>query len=225
MFPRGAGTVHGSKSARVGQRDADGADHGALHGRRLHAAAADCSQWALCDGAVGRWDNQGALERSTVGRAEQSGDLCADGYAAVDCRHPNAGQWDVAVPGEDEMNLDFPFHFSRSRVDGRGRAAMTDDDDHLRDMIEQFLFTNPGERLNRPDFGSGLLQMVFAGNSPELAAALQFTVQAGLQRWLGDLIAIERLDVTNKDGELSIHIHYLVRRTNEPRTAQFVRKV
>ena len=123
------------------------------------------------------------------------------------------------------MNLDFPFHFSRSKVDGRERAATTDDDDHLRDMIEQFLFTNPGERVNRPDFGSGLLQMVFAGNSPELAAALQFTVQAGLQRWLGDLIAIEQLEVTNKDGELSIHIQYLVRRTNEPRTAQFVRKV
>ena len=57
-------------------------------------------------------------------------------------------------------------------------------------MIEQFLFTNPGERVNRPDFGSGLLQMVFAPNSPELAAALQFTVQAGLQRWLGDVIEV-----------------------------------
>ena len=55
-------------------------------------------------------------------------------------------------------------------------------------MIEQLLFTNPGERVNRPDFGSGLLQMVFAPNSPELAAALQFTTQAALQRYLGDLI-------------------------------------
>ncbi len=123
------------------------------------------------------------------------------------------------------MNLDFPFHFLRSQVDGRERAATTDDDDHLRDMIEQFIFTNPGERVNRPDFGSGLLQMVFAGNSPELAAALQFTIQAGLQRWLGDVIAVERLEVTSKEGELSILIQYLVRRTNEPRTAQFVRKV
>ena len=65
------------------------------------------------------------------------------------------------------MNIDFPFHF-----DNRGRTAATDDDDHIRDMIEEFLFTNPGERVNRPDFGSGLLQMVFAPNSPELAAAL-----------------------------------------------------
>ena len=72
------------------------------------------------------------------------------------------------------MNIDFPFHF-----DGRGRTAATDDDDHIRDMIEQLLFTNPGERVNRPDFGSGLLQLIFAPNSPELAAALQFTLQAG----------------------------------------------
>ena len=78
------------------------------------------------------------------------------------------------------MNIDYPFHF-----DGRGRTALTGDDDHIRDMIEQFLFTNPGERVNRPDFGSGLLQMIFAPNSQELAAALQHTIQSGLQRWLG----------------------------------------
>ena len=62
------------------------------------------------------------------------------------------------------MNIDFPFHF-----DNRGRTAITNDDEHIRDMIEQFLFTNPGERVNRPEFGSGLLQMIFAPNSPELA--------------------------------------------------------
>ena len=71
------------------------------------------------------------------------------------------------------MNIDFPFHF-----DGRGRTALTTDDDHIRDMIEQFLFTNPGERVNRPDFGAGLLRLIFAPNSPELAAALKVTIQA-----------------------------------------------
>ena len=96
------------------------------------------------------------------------------------------------------MNIDFPFHF-----DGRGRTATTTDDDHIRDMIEQLLFTNPGERVNRPDFGSGLLQMVFAPNSPELAAALQFTTQAALQRWLGDLIDLQQLrgDGRGRDAE------------------------
>jgi hypothetical protein len=82
-------------------------------------------------------------------------------------------------------------------------------------MIEQFLFTNPGERVNRPDFGSGLLQMVHAPNSPELAAALQFTVQAGLQRWLGDVIEILELTVTSNDSALYVVIKYRVRRTGE----------
>jgi len=116
------------------------------------------------------------------------------------------------------MNIDYPFHF-----DNRGRTAATSDDDHIRDMIEQFLFTNPGERVNRPDFGSGLLQLVFAPNSPELAAALQFTVQAGLQQWLGDVIEVQTLEVTSEEATLRILIQYLVRRTGERRTETFVR--
>lgn len=116
------------------------------------------------------------------------------------------------------MNIDFPFHF-----DNRGRTATTSDDEHIRDMIEQFLFTNPGERVNRPDFGSGLLQLVFAPNSPELAAALQFTVQAGLQRWLGDVIEVQTLEVTSEEATLRILLQYMVRRTGERRTETFVR--
>lgn len=116
------------------------------------------------------------------------------------------------------MNIDFPFHF-----DSRGRTATTGDDDHIRDMIEQFLLTNPGERVNRPDFGSGLLQMVFAPNSPELASALQFTIQAGLQRWLGDLIQVQALEVTSEESTLRVLVQYLVRRTGESRTETFER--
>ena len=116
------------------------------------------------------------------------------------------------------MNIDFPFHF-----DQRGRTAATDGDDHIRDMIEQLLFTNPGERVNRPDFGSGLLQMVFAPNSPELASALQFTMQAALQRYLGDLIDLQDLQVNAQDSTLSVAVHYVVRRTQQSSTATFVR--
>ena len=118
------------------------------------------------------------------------------------------------------MNIDFPIH-----LDGRGRTALADDDDHIRDMIEQFLFTSAGERVNRPDFGSGLLQMVFAPNSPELAAALQFTIQAGLQRWLGDLIELRSLEVTSEDSTLRVVVQYVVRRTNQSQSAQFTRTV
>jgi uncharacterized protein len=116
------------------------------------------------------------------------------------------------------MNIDYPFHF-----DHRGRTAATDDDDHIRDMIEQFIFTNPGERVNRPDFGSGLLQMIFAPNNSELAAALQFTIQAGLQRWLGDMIEVQKLEVTSQEATLSVLIQYVVKRTGERRTDNFQR--
>jgi uncharacterized protein len=116
------------------------------------------------------------------------------------------------------MNIDFPFHF-----DGRGRTAITDDDDHIRDMIEQFLFTNPGERVNRPDFGSGLLQLVFAPNSPELAAALQLAIQAGLQRWLGDVIEVQALEVVSEEATLRVDLKYVVKRTQETRVDTFTR--
>jgi phage baseplate assembly protein W len=116
------------------------------------------------------------------------------------------------------MHIDFPFHF-----DGRGRTASTTDDDHIRDMIEQLLFTSPGERVNRPDFGSGLLQMVFAPNSTELAAALQFTTQAALQRELGDLIDLQTLEVTTEDSTLRVVVKYVVKRTGNARTENFVR--
>lgn len=118
------------------------------------------------------------------------------------------------------MNIDFPF-----RIDGRGRTAATDDADHIRDMIEQLLFTNPGERVNRPDFGSGLLQMVFQPNSVELAAALQFTLQAALQQTLGDRIQLLGVEVTNVDSILQVTVQYAIRGEQQVQTAQFSREI
>jgi phage baseplate assembly protein W len=118
------------------------------------------------------------------------------------------------------MQIDFPFHF-----DSRGGTASTDEDDHIRDLIEQLIFTAPGERVNRPDFGSGLLQLIFGPNSPELAATVQFTLQAALQRWLADLIEIRELDVTAVDSALTIDLSYVVRRTGQQQTATFTRSV
>jgi phage baseplate assembly protein W len=116
------------------------------------------------------------------------------------------------------MNWAFPFQF-----DMRGRTATTDDATHIRDMVEQLLFTAPGERVNRPDFGSGLLQMVFAPNSSELAAALQFTTQASVQRYLGDLIDLQQLEVTVQDATLSVTVKYVIRATQQQQTNTFVR--
>lgn len=116
------------------------------------------------------------------------------------------------------MNIDYPFHF-----DGRGRTAVTDDEDHIRDMIEQFLFTNPGERVNRPDFGAGLLKLIFAPNSPELATAVRFSIQGGLQRWLQDVIEVRNLQVLSEDASLRVIVIYAVKRTGEQRTETFVK--
>jgi phage baseplate assembly protein W len=128
-------------------------------------------------------------------------------------------QWLVNKSYEESMNIDFPFHF-----DSRGRTATTTDDEHIRDLIEQLLFTNPGERVNRPEFGSGLLQLVFAPNSPELAAALQFTMQAALQQWLGDVIQVHQLEVSSEDSKLRVTLAYAVLRTGEQRTDTFVQR-
>ena len=78
------------------------------------------------------------------------------------------------------MNATFPFAF-----DSRGRTGDATEEEHIRQLIEQLLFTSPGERVNRPTFGSGLLQLLFAPNSPELGAATQMLVQSALQQWLG----------------------------------------
>lgn len=112
------------------------------------------------------------------------------------------------------IHIDFPFHF-----DDRGRTALTDDEDHIRDMIEQFLLTNAGERVNRPDFGSGLLHAVFEPNSEALVSTLQRTAQAGLQQYLGDLITVQVLVASTEEATLRVDVRYILRRTGEERTA------
>jgi hypothetical protein len=112
--------------------------------------------------------------------------------------------------------VDYPFSF-----DNRGRTTEATEDDHIRDMIEQVLFTSPGERVNRPTFGCGLNQLVFSPNSPELAAATQFLVQGALQQWLGDLIVVNSVQVTSEDSTLSVTVSYVVRSMQTQQTAVF----
>lgn len=118
------------------------------------------------------------------------------------------------------MNIDFPFHF-----DSRGQTAKADYEKHIRDMIEQLIFTNPGERVNRPDFGCGLLQLIFAPNSPELAATVQFTVQASVQQWLGDVIDLQDLNVAASDSTLTIDLNYVIRSTNQQQQVTLTRNL
>lgn len=114
------------------------------------------------------------------------------------------------------MDLDFPFAF-----DGRGRTAATTYEDHVRDLVEQVLFTTPGERVNRPSFGCGLLQLVFEPNRDMLAAATQLTVQAALQQWLADLIDVAAVEVENTGSTLRVSVTYALRRTGAVHTEVF----
>jgi uncharacterized protein len=118
------------------------------------------------------------------------------------------------------MQIDFPFH-----VDSRGRTAAADEEKHVRDLIEQVLFTAPGERVNRPGFGSGLLQQVFGPNGDVIASAVQLTVQGSLQQWLGDRIQVESVDVASRDSTLSVTVVYRLRRDGQRRTAELSREV
>jgi Bacteriophage baseplate protein W len=113
-------------------------------------------------------------------------------------------------------DLDYPYHF-----DSRGRTATTAYADHIRDLIEQVLFTAPGERVNRPTFGTGLKQLVFAPASAELATATQFLVQGALQEWLGNLIQVDEVVVTAEDSTLRVRVDYTLRRTREREVAEF----
>lgn len=118
------------------------------------------------------------------------------------------------------MDIGFPY-----RLDSRGRTADPGLSDHVRDLIEQLIFTSPGERVNRPDFGSGLLQLVFAPSSPELAATVQLTLQAALQRWLGDVIEVRALDIRSEDSTITVELTYLVRALGQEQSATFRRSV
>ncbi len=115
-------------------------------------------------------------------------------------------------------DIDYPYHFS-----GQGRTASIDYESHIRDLIEQVIFTSPGERVNRPTFGSGILQLVFAPNSVELAGTTQFLVQSSLQEWLGDLIQVSAVEVESIEERLNVTVRYLIRRTQQERVDQFSR--
>lgn len=119
------------------------------------------------------------------------------------------------------MDVSFPF-----RIDATGRtAAVPDRAAHVRDMIEAVLFTAPGERVNRPDFGSGLQEMLFDANSDALVTAADFLIRSALQQHLGDVVTIESLAVVRDEGTLSVTLVYALVGTGERMTDTFTREV
>ncbi len=114
----------------------------------------------------------------------------------------------------------FPY-----RTDGRGRTHEAAREAWLHGLIEQLLFTLPGERVNRPDFGCGLMQLVFAPNSAELAVTVQALVQASLQQWLGQLLRIDEVAASSEDATLTVAVRYTVLETQQAGAVQFTRSL
>lgn len=123
------------------------------------------------------------------------------------------------------MEVAYPF-----AIDQRGRTAAAPEDEHIRNLIEQVLFTMPGERVNRPTFGSNIRQIIFAPNNSELVTATQFLLQGALEQWLGDVIQVQAIEATTissiSDGDsIQVIVQYIVRRTQQQQVVQFTREV
>jgi phage baseplate assembly protein W len=112
----------------------------------------------------------------------------------------------------------FPF-----QITPHGRVATADWEQHVVQMIEQVLFTAPGERVNRPDFGCGVMELVFADESDALVTATQFLVQGALQRWLGEVITVVAVRVQAEDSTLAVTVQYTLRAGGAARMAVFRR--
>src|SRR5215831_13546574 len=94
--------------------------------------------------------------------------------------------------------LDYPYSVSSTGV-----PKLTGSDDHMRDLILQVLFTGPGERVNLPEFGVGVQRLVFEPSDDTLRSSAQFLISTNLQRWLGDRINVEQVNVTGDPGDES----------------------
>src|SRR5260370_18226233 len=115
------------------------------------------------------------------------------------------------------MNLNLPYKF-----DGRGRTQEASLQDYVKQLVEQVLFTSPGERVNLPDFGSGLLQLPFAPNSMEMAAATQFAVQGALQKWLSNYVKVQLVTASAQDAVLTVTVTYSLLNTDVTELQTFV---
>jgi phage baseplate assembly protein W len=119
------------------------------------------------------------------------------------------------------MFFHYPF-----KIDSRGHTAVANEEDHIRQLIEQVLFTIIGERVNRPTFGTTINQLVFAPNSDELATSTQFIVQGSLQQWLGELIQVLSVETKGQDSSLYVSIKYTIHKKDQQvQIAEFSREV
>lgn len=118
------------------------------------------------------------------------------------------------------LYFNFPF-----KIDDNGRSSVTNEEQHIKNLIEQILFTSPGERVNRPNFGSGLNQIIFEPNSDILAITIDTLIQSSLNLWLDHLIIVESVKVENKDSILEVTVKYTIRKNQRTNVTTFRREI
>lgn len=116
------------------------------------------------------------------------------------------------------MHKSFPFHF-----DVRGHIARCDDSAHILDMLEQILFTTPGERVNRPDFGCGVAAMVFGSTAPEFITVKKSQIHSQIQQLLGHLIQVNEIALSVQESRITIVINYTIFKNQQNQSAEFSR--
>ena len=114
------------------------------------------------------------------------------------------------------MKLSMPLRF-----DHRGRTAESTDARYVRELIEAVLFTAPGERVMRPDFGAGLAQLVFEPGALELAGTTEMLVQSALTQWLSDHVAVSVVRVEVEEAVLRVTVSYVLRGEDGEQTHTF----
>ena len=118
------------------------------------------------------------------------------------------------------MYFNFPF-----KIDDNGRSSVTNEERHIKNLIEQILFTSPGERVNRPNFGSALNQIIFEPNSDILSISIDTLIQSSLNLWLDHLIIVESVNVENKDSTLEVTVKYMIRKNQRTNVTTFRREI
>jgi phage baseplate assembly protein W len=117
---------------------------------------------------------------------------------------------------------DYAYPF---RIDSlSGQAAQSAYGTHVDQMIRQILLTSPGERIDLPEFGCGLRQLLFAPDSDALQATTQLLVLRSLNDWLSDQITVTKVSVSPGPGgdysEISIQIQYVLIETQTQQVTQ-----
>jgi phage baseplate assembly protein W len=105
------------------------------------------------------------------------------------------------------------------------RTEVANPEEHIRQLIEQIIFTVPGERVNRPTFGSGLLQMLFAPNSSEESAAAKNSIRSSLTKYLSDLITVEEVDISIDNSSIAVTVTYIIIKTQLKQIESFWRHI